>query len=122
MRAARLLLGISIIVGALACDEPRASIEIADARAFRTPDQRVGVDVDVVAHEGLGKNIGMYCTRVTFSGQENPAEVCAADLEDGDTKTIRFVSDKWIAPGAGIAIRVRLDRVDVGRSLAAPGS
>lgn len=120
MPGARLLLKIAVGAGLLACDEPRASIEILDARAFRGPDNRVVVDVDLLAHEGLGKNVGIYCTRVTFAGQEDPAEECDADLEDGDTKTVRLVSDKDIAPGAAITVRVRLEHVDVGRSLAAP--
>jgi hypothetical protein len=101
-------------------DGPRASVEITGARAFRAPDKHVVVDVDLVASEGLGGNIGTYCTRVTFTGQENPAEQCFADLSDGDTRTVRLVSEKDLDPGASIVIRVRLGNIDVGRTLAAP--
>ena len=120
MRGALLVLGISIGAAASGCDDTGASVEIVDARAFRAPAGRVVVDVDLRAHESLGKNIGVYCTRVTFAGEADPVEVCAADLEDGDTKTVRLMSAGDPAPGAAITIRVRLDRVDVGRSLAAP--
>ena len=119
MRRALGILGLFLGATA-ACDDPRASVEITDARAFRGADGRVVVDIDLRANEGLGQNVGIYCTRVTFAGQENPAEVCSADLEDGDTKTVRLVSEDDIAPGAAITIRVRLDRAHVGRSLAAP--
>jgi hypothetical protein len=113
------------LAGALAvaiagCDEPRAALEITDARAFRAPDRRVVVDVDLVAYEGLGKNVGTYCTRVTFAGQDKPAEECSADLEDGDTKTVRLMSELDLPEGAAISIGVRLGRIGVGRSLAAP--
>ena len=120
MRGALLVLGISIGAAVSACDETGASVEITDARAFRAAGGRVVVDVDLRAHESLGKNIGVYCTRVTFAGEVDPVEACSADLEDGDTKTVRLMSAGDPAPGAAITIRVRLDRVDVGRSLAAP--
>jgi len=120
MRAGALLLGITIGAAALGCEDTGAAIEILDARAFRAPDNRVVVDIDLRGHESLGGNVGIYCTRVTFAGQENPAEECSADLEEGTVRTVRLTSEKDIAPGAAITIRVRLDRVDVGRSLAAP--
>jgi len=120
MRAALVMLAIAFGMAAMACDGPGASIEITDARAFRGADNRVVLDVDLRAHEALGGSVGIYCTRVTFAGQGNPAEVCSADLEGGDTKTVRLVSDGDLEPGAAITIRVRLDRTDVGRSLAAP--
>jgi hypothetical protein len=119
---AGLVVAISVaIAGAIAgCEDPGAALEITGARAARTPDKRVTVEIDLVASEGLGKNIGIYCTRVTFAGQEKPAEECKADLEDGDTKTVRLVSEKDLPDGAAIAVRVRLGNVDIGRSLAAP--
>ena len=120
MRGALVMLAISFGVATIACDGPGASIEITGARAFRGADSRVVVDIDLRAYEGLGGNVGTYCTRVTFAGQGNPAEVCSADLEDGDTKTVRLVSEGDVAPGAAITIRVRHERTDVGRSLAAP--
>lgn len=120
MRRALLLLGMTIGAAVGACEDTGAAIEIIDARAFRAPDKRVVVDVDLRAHESLGGNVGIYCTRVTFAGQKDPAEECSADLEEGDVKTVRVTSERDVAPGAAITIRVRLDRVDVGRSLAAP--
>ncbi|MBX3208732.1 MAG: hypothetical protein KF764_27110 [Labilithrix sp.] len=118
------LVVFSLFAGVLAlaaCDEPGASLQITGARAHRAPDARVVVDVDLVAAEGLGGNIGTYCTRATFAGQVEPVEQCNADLEDGDTKTVRLVSTSdRIFAGAPISIRVRLGNVDVGRGLAAP--
>jgi hypothetical protein len=113
MRAAWLLLLV-------ACDDPGASIEVVDARVSRQPDKRVVVEADLVGHEGLGKNVGIYCTRVTFPGQAQPVEECRADLEDGAIKTVRFVSDNDIDPLQNIVMRVRLDARDVMRTLAAP--
>lgn len=116
---ALLVLGISLGAG-VACDDTGASLQITDVHAFRSPERRVVVDVDLRAHESLGANIGVYCARATFAGQARVAEVCSADLEDGDEKTVRLMSDGDLAPGAAITIRVRLGRVDVGRTLAAP--
>ena len=117
------VIGLGLVWTCLgACsDEPRASLAITAARVTRAPEGRVIVDVDVVAYEGLGGNVGIYCTRATFGpGTDDAVEVCAADLEDGDTKTVRLVSNGFVAPGAAIGVRVRLGRVDIGRSLAAP--
>ena len=118
MHVARHLVLLALGLGA--CDGPGASVQITDADAYRAPDRRVVVEVDLLAHESLGGNIGVYCTRVTFAGQDNPVEECSADLEDGDSKTVRLVSEREIPPEAAITVRVRLGRVDVGRSLAAP--
>ncbi len=107
-------------LGVVACSEPRATLEVTDVRAFRGSDERVVVDIDLVAHEGLGNNVGRYCTRATFAGQVAPTEVCSADLEDGDEKTVRIVSDGDLADEAAITVRVRLGSVDIGRSLVAP--
>ena len=115
-----LLLGC-LAIGLAACDDTGASLQITGARAHRAVDKRVVVDVDLVASESLGGNIGTYCTRVTFAGQETPVEQCSADLEDGDTKTVRLVSESdRISDGAPITIRARHANVDVGRTLAAP--
>ena len=108
------------LAGATACDEPGSSLVVTGTRASRAPDARVVVEVDLLAYQRLGGNLGTYCTRVTFVGQDAPAEVCSADLEDGDTKTVRLASERWVPPGSAIAIRVRLAAVDIGRSLAAP--
>ena len=105
---------------AIACNDARAGVDVTDVRASREPDQRIAVDVDLVAHEGLGGPLGTYCTRVDFPWQPRPAEVCKADLHDGDTTTIRLVSDLTLAPGAPIHVRVRHFGVDHTRDLAAP--
>lgn len=117
-----LLLGLgALALGLTACDDTGASLQITGARAHRAADRRVVVEVDLLASESLGGNIGTYCTRVTFSGQEAPAEQCSADLEDGDTKTVHLVSESdRIFGDAPITVRVRLGNVDVGRTLAAP--
>ncbi|MBX3201129.1 MAG: hypothetical protein KF894_23525 [Labilithrix sp.] len=124
MRVASSLTIASSLAAALtlgACDETGASLKITGARVHRAEDARLVVDVDLVASESLGGNIGWYCTRATFAGQAEPVEQCAADLEDGDTKTVRLVSTSdRIFDGAAISVRVRLGNVDVGRSLAAP--
>lgn len=113
-----------VLAGAFAsagCDGPGASLRILAARASREPDGRVAVEIDLLASEGLGGNVGTYCTRATFDGQPDPVEVCAADLEDGDTKTVRLTSESTaLRAGAEIKLRVRVAAVDVGRSLVAP--
>ncbi|HVJ92217.1 MAG TPA: hypothetical protein VM580_20595 [Labilithrix sp.] len=115
-------LSFATMGGALGgCEDPGAKLEMLDARAFRA-DGRVVVDIDLRAHEALGGNFGIYCTSVTFPGQERPAEQCSADLEDGDTKTVRLLSDGWVAPGASMSVRVRWDRAAIVRTLAAPPS
>ncbi len=116
-----LLLFGSLAIGLAACEDTGASLEITGARAHRLADKRIVVEVDLLASESVGGNIGTYCTRVTFAGQKAPAEQCDADLEDGDTKTVRLVSEsERIFDGTPITIRVRLGNVDVGRTLAAP--
>lgn len=106
--------------GVLACEGPGAEITIEGARASRDAQKRVVVDIDLVAREALGGNIGIYCTRVTFTGQPQPKTVCSADLSDGDRKTQRIVSDGDLNDGAAIAIRVRLAARDVEWNLVAP--
>lgn len=117
----RALLVLATITCLAGCEDTDASLNIESATATRTPDKRVAVDAVLAAEEGLGGNVGNYCVTVTFAGQDYPAQICAADLRDGDRKTVRLVSDKAsIAPGAAISVRVRLATVDVGRSLVAP--
>jgi hypothetical protein len=108
------------LLGAGACGDPGAAVEIRDAQASRDAVRRVVVDVELLARESLGGNVGTYCVRVTFTGQAEPREQCSTDLQDGDTKVIRFTSDGDLPPNVPINIRVRLGSVDVGRSLAAP--
>lgn len=110
------LLAVSVAVG---CD-PGTSIQITDVHSSRVDGDRVAVDVELVAAEATGNNIGTYCTRVTFVGQPTPSEQCNSDMKDGDTKTVRFVSDGRVDSRTTITIRVRLGNVDVGRSFEAP--
>jgi hypothetical protein len=119
----RLLLATLSLCVAVGCDEPGATLRLVDVRASRTPENRVAVDVELVADEGLGGNIGVYCTRVTFEAQAVPAELCSTDMEDGDIKTVRLVSetDLGAVPNPSISVRVRHARVDLGRSIVAPG-
>jgi hypothetical protein len=114
--------GAAWALAAASCaDDPGAALEIVDARSARDPGtRRVSVDVDLRARESLGGNIGVYCVRTTFAGQAEPRETCAADLEDGDLKTLRFVSDGEVAAGAAIQVRARLGATDAERFLAAP--
>lgn len=102
-----------------ACDAPRATVGVTDARASRDAAGRVVVVVELQASEGLGGNVGSYCVRVSFAGEAD-REDCRADLEDGDTVTLRFVSSGALPAGAAIGVRVRLGAVDVRRTLAAP--
>ena len=76
-------------------------------------------EVDLLAHDQLGGKVGIYCTQVTFPG-ETPIEACDADLEDGDRRTIRWVSLGTPAPGGLVNMRVRLGSVDDQRTLGAP--
>ena len=105
---------------ALGCSDPHAQIEVTGVRTWRAPDAHVVVDVDFVASEALGGNIGMYCTRATFPWQKEPAETCKADLEDGDTATVRLVSNAWLPKGALITVRVRHAATDQTRTVVAP--
>lgn len=105
---------------ALACDGPRASLEITGVHASRGEDRRVIIDVELRASENMGGNIGTYCTQVTFAGQADPAERCRTDLEDGDTATVRVISDGDVPEGGAINIRVRHFGVDIRRDLGAP--
>jgi hypothetical protein len=104
----------------LACEGPRAGIEIEEVIAFRDPSRKVVVDVVIRGREGLGGNVGNYCARATFPGQAEPAETCASDLEDGDTKALRFVSAGDVAEGSTIGIRVRHEGRDRGANVVAP--
>jgi hypothetical protein len=104
----------------LACEAPRAGIEIEEVTASRDPFRKVVVDVVIRAREGLGGNIGNYCARATFPGQSEPVETCASDLEDGDTKALRFVSESEVAEGSTIAVRIRHEGRDRGANVVAP--
>lgn len=87
-----------------ACEDPMAWIDMVEARATRDPSGRVVVDVDLLARQGLGDNIGVYCLRVDFPDQKLPAQECKADLRDGDTKTARFVSEAVVRKDAVMTV------------------
>jgi hypothetical protein len=115
--------GLGVVAAMLlasACDDPGAGIDIVNSRIWRAADRRVVVEVDLLAHERLGRHVGTYCARVMFEGQTDPVVECSADLGDGDLRTVRASSDGDLPPGAVIAIRVRLASTDVGRTLLAP--
>jgi hypothetical protein len=112
------LFGLGAVTGCQ--DDVGAAVDITDMRVSRDPQKRVVVDVDLVAREALGRNVGVYCTEVTFAGQDTPHDECKADLDDGDKKTLRVVSDGDVPEGGDVSVRVRLGAVDVRRSLAAP--
>lgn len=78
----------------LACEPERATVRITDASVVRDDQRRLVVDVDVEAHEGLGKNLGRYCVSIQWPGETDYLDRCDTDLEDGDTKTVRFVSER----------------------------
>jgi len=109
---------VLLLLPLLACEPPRAGVEIEDVTAYRDPERRVIVDVLVRASGTLGGSIGTYCTRVVFPG-EDPFDRCDADLEDGDTKTLRAVSKNPLGEG-NITIRVRHEGRDRGANVAAP--
>ena len=97
--------------GALGCEDPGATVTMTDTRVSRDPERNVLVDIDLLAHEGLGRNVGYYCVRVTFMDDKFIQEECHADLEDGDTKTMRVVGPN-LNPGALIKLRLRLSAAD----------
>lgn len=122
MRALFVAIGTTALALSGACSGPRASIEIEDARSALLGDgtHKVVVEVDVLAHDQLGGNIGQYCTAVTFAGQADIQRVCYSDLSDGDRRTVRIVSEGDVSASNAISITVRLDDVDTGRSLVGP--
>lgn len=100
-------------------DDPGATVKITGARPFRDPSKNVGVDVDLLGHEGLGGSVGVYCIRVVFVDPTDVREECRSDLGDGDTQTLRFVGGN-VQAGKKINVRVRLDATDQGLELVAP--
>lgn len=114
------LLGLLLPLLGIACSDPRASLKIDTTAMTRDTERRVVVDVELTASEGLGGNIGAYCVRVTFAGQSAFREQCAADLEDGDRKKLRFVSDGAVPPQGAIFVRIRHNQGEDGRSLVGP--
>lgn len=111
--------GVVLFVLTLAaCEGPRASIEIEDARVSRDAANKVVAELDILAHDQLGGSVGLYCSQATFPG-EPPIDRCDADLEDGDRRTLRWVSTGTPGPGV-VNVRVRLGNVDNQRSLGFP--
>jgi hypothetical protein len=96
---------------AIGCDDPTAALQITDARAARDAQSHTIVDIDVVGHEALGKNVGGYCAKVTFVGQTDPSVVCNTDLRDGDRRTVRVLSQSNPDPGSAIGVSVELGAV-----------
>lgn len=111
-----------LAVTALSCAGNRASIEIEDARASwvnLAVTRHVYVDVDLLAHDQLGGNIGWYCATLRIPGQ-NDVIVCDDDLSDGDRKTLRLESASDVGDAVPINISVRHAGVGVGRDLVGP--
>jgi hypothetical protein len=110
------------LLGLASCSGARASIEIEDARSGRVNlavNRHVYVDVDLLAHDQLGGNIGQYCVTVFFTGFPNP-DVCAEDLSDGDRKTMRLESPNDQPDSVKIGVKVRHLHIDIGRDLVGP--
>lgn len=115
----RALISSSLVLALAACEGPRASIDIEDARVSRDEGGKIVAEVDLLAHDQLGGSVGNYCTQVVFA-TEAPVERCDADLEDGDRRTMRWVSLGEHPPGTFVNVRVRLGAVDTQRLLVAP--
>jgi hypothetical protein len=107
MRAVLTSCLLAAVLGA-GCDHS-ATVLVVAARPSRDPDNRVAVEVEVEAVEQAGGSVGRYCVSVHwFSPGFNPTtevqrfyqgeldwiEACASDLEDGDRRTVRLVSNR----------------------------
>ncbi len=116
-RALRSLLACALVA---ACeDSPGATVTLTDARISRDPAKNVVVEIDLLGHERLGGRVGTYCLRVTFVEEADVRDECKKDIEDGDTRTARFVGPN-LAPGAVVKVRLRLNATDERRDLVAP--
>lgn len=111
-------LAAALLLTLAACDDPLTEVSIEDARTFRQ-GAAVVVELDLRGSEGGGGNVGQYCLRVTFPFQPMQ-ERCFMDLEDGDTKTVRFETTTAVAPGAVIPVAVRHNRGEARRNVVAP--
>jgi len=133
MRALPLLVLCSL---PLACDRA-STIRILDARTSRLPGGAVATDVQLEAAEQVGGNAGQYCVsvhwfnppfdsrtepRAFYEGELDSTEMCDADLEDGDQRTWRLVSEKKDLPvGTPARVQVRWSRTfDVKEGVFAP--
>jgi hypothetical protein len=119
------------VLALAACEDRGARISIEEVRVHRAPEARVVVDVDVLGVERGGGNVGAYCVTAHFLNPVvNPAflpartryveelefqDACASDLEDGDTRAFRFVSERTdLPPGAPVRVQARVSRdVDI---------
>ncbi len=92
----------------LACDRS-SIIRVLDARTSRLEGGAVATDVELEAAEQGGGNAGQYCVSVHwfnapfnsrteessfYPGELDSTERCDADLEDGDQRTWRLVSNR----------------------------
>jgi hypothetical protein len=118
MKTSTLLLVVCVVLGLCGCgDDPRASLEITSVRAMRVSDvdRRVVVDVDSEASEGLGGSIGYYCVSVLFPFSEDYVDQCGSDLQDGDTRSFSFVSERADLPGgSNIRVQARVGKKQTG--------
>lgn len=134
----RLLLP-AVLIAALApsCSIDRnAALEILEAKTSRDPDGRLVVDVAIEGIEQAGKNVGTYCVSAHFmpigfardtfeatrySNELDVVQVCDDDLEDGDRRAFRLVSNRTDLPALiPIRVQARLARVYFRRELTAP--
>ncbi len=119
-RIGYVLLGVSL--AAVACDDFGARVIVEEARTSRDPEGRAITDVDVRGVEHGGGNVGAYCVtahffpigvdptfvpvRRSYAEAVDHGEVCGADLEDGDVRTVRFFAASVALP-AGTPVRVQ---------------
>jgi hypothetical protein len=119
-KAASLLLALVPLLAA--CDDPGAIVLIEHARASRDVEGRAVVDVDLIGIERAGGNVGVYCVsahffavgvepaflaaRYRYLEAAERGETCARDLEDGDTRAMRFVSSAALPAGTAVRVQV----------------
>ena len=126
-RFATLALG-ALVFGATGCSIDRnAALEILEARIVRDPDGRVAIDLSIEAIEQSGKNVGTYCVSAHFmpigfatntfeapryNNELDFVQLCASDLEDGDRRAFRLVSNRTdLPPLTPVRVQARLARV-----------
>jgi hypothetical protein len=117
----RILLSVSAALLTLACTRT-AAVLILDARVSRAPDNRVVADVELEAVDQGGGHAGPYCVsihwfnvgfnpsteeRISYADERDSVEECHDDLEDGDQRTVRLISNKSDLE-AGLPARVQV--------------
>jgi len=113
---------VLIAFAGLSCSGTRASIEIEDAHVSWTNlkvNRHINVDVDLLAHDQLGGNIGQYCLTLNINFQDN-VHFCDDDLADGDRRTVRMESVADISDSYGFNVILRHAGLNIGRDLVAP--